>query len=113
MKIVRGNRQSGGLIKMNELKKHGHTCHATDCLIRVPPEMLFCKTHWFQLPKGMRDRVWRAYRPGQCDDWAISHEYAEAARAAVRYIADKEGLTPDLKIYDMLDPGLTKNTEPR
>lgn len=81
-----------------------HTCHATECTVSVPPAMFMCKRHWFSLPKAMRDAIWRYYRPGQCDDWAISHEYANAARDAVRFIAAKEGKTPDTSIYDMLDP---------
>jgi hypothetical protein len=69
--------------------------------------MFMCKAHWFMLPKAMRDRIWATYRPGQCDDWHISHEYAEAAREAVRYIAWREGKTPDVSVYDMLDPART------
>lgn len=82
-----------------------HTCHATDCSVRVPPTMFMCKRHWFSLPKPMRDRIWRTYRAGQCDDWAISHAYAEAARDAVRFVAQREGKTADVAVYDMLDPG--------
>lgn len=67
-----------------------------------------CRQHWFSLPRHLRSAVWRAYRPGQCDDWHITHEYAEAARAAVNYIAAKEGVTPDTRVYDMLDPGDTE-----
>lgn len=81
-----------------------HTCHATGCNVKVPPEMFMCKRHWFQLPKSLRDRVWATYRPGQCDDWQISHEYAEAAKAAVIFVAEKEGKEPDTSVYDMLDP---------
>ena len=81
-----------------------HTCHATGCEVVVPPEMFSCKRHWYRLPKGMRDHIWGNYRPGQCDDWQISHEYAEAARAAVTYLARLDGVEPDLKVYDMLDP---------
>lgn len=81
-----------------------HHCHATGCETRVPPAMFMCRHHWFSLPKPMRDAIWRTYRPGQCDDWNISHEYAEAARAAVRYIAEKEGKEADVSVYDMLDP---------
>lgn len=81
-----------------------HHCHATDCKTVVPPEMFMCKKHWFKLPKRLRDRVWAAYRNGQCDDWQISHEYANAAREAVRYIAEMEGKRPDTLVYDMLDP---------
>lgn len=81
-----------------------HHCHATGCTVRVPPEMFMCKRHWFTLPKAMRDRVWKTYRAGQCDDWEISHEYAEAARAAVQFIAALERREADTSVYDMLDP---------
>jgi hypothetical protein len=81
-----------------------HTCHATGCTVHVPPEMFMCKRHWFSLPKRMRDEIWRMYRQGQCDDWQISHGYAEAAREAVRFVAAKEGREPDTSVYDMFDP---------
>lgn len=81
-----------------------HHCHATGCEVKTKPEMFMCRRHWFMLPKRMRDRIWRAYRPGQCDDWQISHEYAEAAREAVRFIANREGVEADVSVYDMLDP---------
>lgn len=81
-----------------------HTCHATKCEVKVPPEMFMCKKHWFSLPKNLRDRIWGTYRVGQCDDWAISKEYAEVAIECVTYIANKEGHEPDIKIYQMLMP---------
>lgn len=87
-----------------------HTCHAAGCGTRTPPEMFMCKRHWFSLPKELQRRVWATYRPGQCDDWGISHEYAETAKEAVRLVAEKEGvagpaLREALMVYDMLDPG--------
>lgn len=81
-----------------------HTCHATDCTTPVPPVMFMCKRHWFMLPQAMRNAIYSHYRPGQCDDWHITHAYAEAARNAVRYIAAKEGKEPDVRVYDLLDP---------
>lgn len=81
-----------------------HTCHATECNVAVPPEMFMCKRHWFALPKRLRDRIWATYRLGQCDDWNISHDYADAARKCVVFIAVKEGKTPDTRVYDFLDP---------
>lgn len=81
-----------------------HTCHATDCDKRVKPELFMCKYHWFLLPKRLRDKIWSTYRIGQCDDWNISHEYAEAAIECVKYIAKKEGKEPDVRLYEMLDP---------
>jgi hypothetical protein len=82
-----------------------HHCHATGCTVPVPPAMFVCRNHWLRLPKPMRDRIWRAYRPGQTKDWQITHEYAEAAREAVRYLARQDGVTPDTSVYDALDPG--------
>lgn len=82
-----------------------HTCHATGCQAAVPPVMFACRKHWFQLPKALRAAIWATYRPGQCDDWEISHAYANAARAAVRYLAKLDGVEPDTSVYDALDPG--------
>lgn len=83
-----------------------HTCHATLCEVRVPPTMFMCKRHWFSLPKNIRDRIWSTYRVGQCNDWSISAEYAKAAREAVTLIANREGVPPDVSVYDMLDPSI-------
>lgn len=81
-----------------------HHCHATGCTTNVPPEYFMCYRHWKSLPRPMQAAIWRHYRPGQCDDWNITHQYAEAARTAVRFIAAREGREPDTSIYDMLDP---------
>lgn len=82
-----------------------HHCHATNCNEEVPRERFMCRRHWFSLPASIRYRIQLHYRRGQCDDWQISHEYANAARDAVRFIASLEGYDPDTSVYDMLDPG--------
>ena len=79
-----------------------HRCHATGCEAAVPPEMLMCRHHWFMVPKLARDRVWRTYRQGQCDDMNPSRAYAEAAKAAVEAVAHKEHRAPDTKLYDLI-----------
>ena len=81
-----------------------HTCHATGCKVAVPPKLFMCKRHWYSLPMELRQEIYRTYRPGQCDDWAISREYSEAAKAAVRYVAKMEGVEPDVSVYEMLEP---------
>lgn len=81
-----------------------HTCHATGCKNHVPPEMFMCRYHWFRLRNYHRAAIWSTYRPGQCDDWNISQEYSNAAKAAITYLAKLEGKEPDIKIYDMLEP---------
>jgi hypothetical protein len=71
--------------------------------------MLMCRKHWAMVPRRIQGLIWQHYRDGQCDDWQISHEYAEAARAAVRAVAEKEGrseedITEACLVYEMLDP---------
>ena len=78
-----------------------HRCHATGCTAAVPPEMWGCRRHWFMVPKGIRDRIWRHYRAGQERDWTPSPEYLEAAREAVIAVANREGRTPDTDVYDL------------
>ena len=56
----------------------GHLCHHPTCYRDVPPAMLACKTHWFQLPKRIRDRIWATYREGQEIDKKPSDDYSAA-----------------------------------
>ncbi len=68
-----------------------------------------CRKHWFSLPKRLRDAIWATYRDGQYDDWEISHRYAEAAKSAVVFVANKEGISGEeiakaVQVYDFLDP---------
>ena len=77
-----------------------HHCHATNCEVRVPTEMFMCRRHWFMLPKHLRDSIWRTYREGQCDDMNPSKVYCETAKLCLTYIANKEGIEPDVQLYD-------------
>ena len=84
-----------------------HTCHAYDCNVRTKPEMFMCFRHWRKLPRHMQQSIWATYRPGQCDDWRISRAYADAAKTAIKHIAQLEGKSvaetdPKLKLYDLL-----------
>ena len=78
-----------------------HTCHATACSKRVPPEMFMCRPHWYKVPKLLRDLIWKHYRRGQEKDWQPSREYLEAAKRAVIAVAKLEGIEPDTSVYDM------------
>lgn len=46
-----------------------------------------CKTHWFTLPKHLRDKIWRTYRPGQEKTMTPSPAYVEAAQQVQAWIA--------------------------
>lgn len=65
-----------------------HTCHWPGCTKQVAPAMWGCKIHWFRLPKAIRDRIWKAFRPGQEIEKAPSAEYLEAAEAAQQWIRE-------------------------
>ncbi|MFP4538871.1 MAG: hypothetical protein ACLFPA_11290 [Dichotomicrobium sp.] len=69
----------------------GHTCHWPGCTRQVPPAMWGCKYHWFRLPKHLRDRIWRHYRPGQENDMKPSEEYLAAADAVQQWIREHHG----------------------
>lgn len=83
-----------------------HTCHATDCPRVIPPDMFMCRFHWFSLPKDMRDRIWETYRDGQEDDKKPSHAYCLAAIDCITFIAARERVQPDIRIYEVFDPGV-------
>ncbi len=64
-----------------------HVCHWPGCTEQVPPAMWGCKSHWFALPKYLRDAIWKAYRPGQEIDMKPSEEYLAIARKVQEWIA--------------------------
>lgn len=64
-----------------------HRCHWPDCQKEVPPAMWGCRSHWFALPKVLRDRIWANYKPGQEITKTPSLAYIEAARAVQDWIA--------------------------
>ena len=63
-----------------------HYCHWPGCQRQVPPAMWGCKTHWFRLPKAIRDKIRRTFQPGQEKDGKPSAAYVEAAEEAQRWI---------------------------
>jgi hypothetical protein len=63
-----------------------HRCPWPECTAQVPAHLWGCKQHWFQLPKGIRDRIYAAYKPGQSIATA-SDEYRAALDGADRWIA--------------------------
>jgi hypothetical protein len=64
-----------------------HHCHWPGCNQQVAPARWGCRAHWFALPKHLRDRIWRAYRPGQERDQKPSAEYVTVAREVQAWIA--------------------------
>jgi hypothetical protein len=56
-----------------------HQCPGKGCTEQVPTSKLACRSHWFQLPKELRDRIWKAWRSGDTD------KHQEAIMEAVAY----------------------------
>jgi len=69
-----------------------HTCHARGCPTPVAPKLLMCAKHWKLVPRLEQAQVWAHYRPGQEVDKAPTKRYLDAADAAIRAVAKKEGL---------------------
>jgi hypothetical protein len=64
-----------------------HHCHWPGCEAKVPPAMWGCRKHWYALPQALRNKIWRAYRPGQEATKTPSREYVEVAREVQAWIA--------------------------
>lgn len=60
-----------------------HLCHVSGCNVRVNPNKLMCSQHWQQVPLRLQYRVWQYYRPGQELDKQPTHDYIDAAKAAI------------------------------
>jgi hypothetical protein len=62
-----------------------HECHYPECSLIVPPKMLACRRHWFQLPAFLRQKIWAAYVPGQEVRKDPSANYLEAFEDCQRW----------------------------
>ncbi len=67
-----------------------HLCHWPGCQTQVAPTSWGCKTHWFTLPRSLRDKIFLTYRPGQEVDGLPSRPYLDAAEEVQRWIREKE-----------------------
>lgn len=65
---------------LSQKQTRSHTCHWSGCNKQVPPAMWGCREHWFKLPLRLRNRIWRAYKPGQEVTLTPSREYLDAAK---------------------------------
>jgi hypothetical protein len=52
--------------------------------------MLFWRRHGYMLPKGLREEVWRHYRPGQEVDKRPAHAFLDGMRRAIASVRQKE-----------------------
>lgn len=70
----------------NQTQTRDHNCHWPGCEKQVPPAMWGCKAHWSRLPRTLRNKIWKAYRPGQEVNMTPSVEYIAVAREVQEWI---------------------------
>jgi len=58
-----------------------HQCPGPDCQEPIPYDMLACARHWYQVPKSVRNAVWRAWDQG---NGAGTPEHDAAIALAIR-----------------------------
>jgi len=51
-----------------------------------------CWIHWRRVPKVIREKVYKHYRDGQCDDKLPSKEWLDAVHEAIEIVAEKENI---------------------
>lgn len=57
-------------------------CPVPDCDLPRKQNQMMCRTHWFRVPKELRDRIWKSVRA------VHSHEYQEARNEAIMAAAN-------------------------
>ena len=61
-------------------------CPARGCSALIPRSRAFCRDHWFQIPKPLRDAIWGAHR--RKDRTASLRNIREAMRLLAKSISD-------------------------
>lgn len=56
-------------------------CPACDAMIKA--HEVACKRHWFEVPRELRDRIWRLYRNRRTKG---SEEHRRAVFEAIRFL---------------------------
>lgn len=75
----------------NAKQTRPHTCHWPGCNLQVRPAFWGCSTHWFRLPKDIRDEIWRTYTEGQEERGDPSEAYLNAVEKADAWIREHGG----------------------
>lgn len=50
-------------------KKITKLCSAQGCQTEINRHQAFCRTHWFWLPKPLRDAIYETWRKGRTKNW--------------------------------------------
>lgn len=92
-RAVTGGRGRGPRGQLTALWSGADRCPIPLCGDQIDPSRLMCRTHWYMVPKELRDRVWATWRSGQ---GAFSGEHQAAVRTAIASVgtaaSDLKGL---------------------
>ncbi len=58
-----------------------HRCPGPECSANVPDDVLACRVHWYQVPRPIRNAVYRAWKRGE---GAGSSEHRQAMALAIK-----------------------------
>lgn len=79
-------------MKRSPIKRKGRPCPVPGCRRTMGATHILCATHWYQVPKVERDRIWKLYResPGSvAHRRAVLNAIAAVCRAARTDDADR------------------------
>jgi len=79
-RAVTGGRGRGPRGQLGTLRSAVDWCPIARCGRQIDPSRLMCRSHWYMVPKELRDQVWATWRSGQ---GARSPEHQVAVRRAV------------------------------
>lgn len=51
-------------------------CPHPKCNVQKPRHLYACRTHWFQLPKKLRDKIYSSYNLSQWEEWSKNDKAA-------------------------------------
>lgn len=60
-------------------------CPILGCMNKIGERQVMCKTHWFKVPKHLRDAVWNEYRLDRGGE-----EHRAVLFQAIRHVQDLE-----------------------
>ncbi|HEX6934689.1 MAG TPA: hypothetical protein VF162_21285 [Streptosporangiaceae bacterium] len=87
-RAVTGGRGRGPRGQLTTLWSGADRCVIPRCDDPIDPSRLMCRTHWYMVPKDLRDRVWATWRSGQ---GAYTGDHRDAVRVAVAAVCTTAG----------------------
>ncbi len=60
-----------------------HQCAASGCNVSLDPARLMCGSHWRLLPRGLQDKIYRAYRHRMRGEAGAEEEHLALCREAM------------------------------